>query len=149
MVVGEAPGRQEDEVGRCFVGQAGKLLRSELYRIKLPPTRVYLTNVVKCFPHGTPKEADANRCSFLYLKREKDVLSPHLILTLGRVATNAFIPCDYLGELRGTINYLVDQTVIFPVWHPAFILRSKGKKKEWQNDLDNFAALVKVELGIK
>lgn len=158
MILGEAPGREEDSRGRPFVGASGKLLRSELIRAGVPLTQCYLTNTVKCFPDGTPNKEEIAKCVNSYLKEEIRLLNPAYVLCLGQSALGALTPDLKIGEARGSLhrNWLgagekredgkTRPALIFPVWHPAYILRNRTKTAEWRSDLETFSALISVDL---
>jgi len=148
MILGEAPGREEDRRGRPFVGPSGKLLRSELLRAGLPLKKCYLTNTVKCYPKGTPTDEQERICSQNYLRKEISTLNPIYVLTVGAVATRAFLPTFPFSEVRGQINESwLNEALVFPIWHPAYILRTRSKQTEWQVDIENFVTLVEVDHG--
>ena len=149
MILGEAPGREEDRLGMPFVGASGKLLRSELTRAGLPLKQCYITNTVKCFPDGTPNNKEVAICSSAYLQKEAKTLNPAYILTVGAVALSAVCPNYKISEVRGQlIDSWISSSFVFPVWHPAYILRNRSKMDEWRIDLENFAAVVQVDLGL-
>ena len=148
MILGEAPGQEEDRRGRPFVGASGKLLRSELLKAGLPLKKCYLTNTVKCYPKGTPNDGEVNTCSTAYLQKEIQACDPRYILALGRTATSALLPSYTFAEIRGQINdSWLGKAFVFPVWHPAYILRNRGKTAEWRVDIENFVTLVEVDHG--
>jgi DNA polymerase len=149
MILGEAPGREEDRLGMPFVGASGKLLRSELTRAGLPLKQCYITNSVKCFPDGTPSEEDVRKCGSVYLKNEVALLQPSYILAVGRIALSTLVPGWKLSDVKGQLlGSWLNDGFVFPVWHPAYILRNRSKMDEWRIDLENFAAVVKVDLGL-
>ena len=147
MILGEAPGREEDSRGRPFVGASGKLLRSELQRAGIPLNKCYLTNSVKCWPDGTPTDEEKLVCSNTYLKEEIALFRPVYTLALGATALSCLSPGLSISEARGQLhdNWL-GEGFVFPVWHPAYILRNRKKLSEWRIDLENFSALIKIDL---
>lgn len=149
MILGEAPGKEEDAMARPFVGASGKLLRSALKLEKIPYEQFYITNTVKCYPHGTPNEKEIAICTQNYLRREIDKLNPHYILCVGSTALGALNPGLKIGEVRGKIleSWLGD-ALVMPVWHPAYILRNRSKETEWRNDLSKFRAILECDLKI-
>jgi DNA polymerase len=149
MILGEAPGREEDAMGHPFVGASGKLLRSTLLLEKVPLGQCYITNTVKCFPHGTPKQNEINICSQNYLRKEIALLAPHYILACGRVALSCLNPSVNFSDLRGKlIKSWVGDALVFPIWHPAYILRNRSKESIWRYDISVFRALLEVDLKI-
>jgi uracil-DNA glycosylase family 4 len=149
LILGEAPGREEDSLGRPFVGASGKLLRSTLKLEKIPYEQCYITNTVKCYPHGTPKEKEANICAKEYLYREISLLDPHYILAVGKTAFSVLNPTESYSKARGKLHgSWVGDAFVFPIWHPAYILRNRSKLPEWRNDIATFRALLEVDLKI-
>lgn len=152
LVLGEAPGFQEDTLGKPFVGAAGKLLRGALQETGLNPNPLWLTNAVKCYPQGTPTPDEIDVCSSVFLSREIEILKPAWILALGRSAATAVcVAPGTVTEMRGKIypskNFGGHSALVFPAYHPAYVLRARGTIREqvWRNDLELFATLVKVD----
>lgn len=137
MVVGEAPGRNEDETGLPFVGQAGKLLDLMLASIDLSRAEsVYIGNVLKCRPPGNrnplPDEIDA--CAPL-LRRQIELVSPEVILAVGSFAAQWLTGTQSaLGKLRGTV-YAYQGVPLVVTYHPAAILRNPGWSRATWDDL--------------
>lgn len=133
MLIGEAPGQQEDLQGQPFVGNAGQLLTEMLRAIGLARSEVYIANILKCRPPGNrdPKPDEAASCRE-YLKRQQALVRPKIILAVGRVAAQALLATDKpLSKLRGKIHTLND-TPLVVVYHPAYLLRTLAdKKKAW------------------
>ena len=130
MFIGEAPGRDEDVAGRPFVGRAGQLLTKIIEAMKWRREEVYITNVVKCRPpdNRTPLPGEIEKCS-PYLLRQIDLIRPKVIVTLGKVATDSFIPGrKSMGDLRG--QFVDHQGIrIMPTFHPSYVLRNEGNKE--------------------
>ncbi len=134
MLIGEAPGENEDKQGEPFVGQAGKLLDSMLRALSLARgENVYIANVVKCRPPGNrnPEPDEAARCE-PYLRRQVALVKPKLIIALGRVAAQNLLKTDAsISSLRGRVHRYEDVPVIV-TYHPAYLLRSlPDKAKAW------------------
>lgn len=134
MLIGEAPGENEDKQGEPFVGQAGKLLDSMLRALSLARgENVYIANVVKCRPPGNrnPEPDEAARCE-PYLQRQVALVKPKLIIALGRVAAQNLLKTDAsISSLRGRVHRYEDVPVIV-TYHPAYLLRSlPDKAKAW------------------
>jgi uracil-DNA glycosylase len=136
MLIGEAPGENEDKLGEPFVGQAGKLLDSMLHALALALARgrnVYIANVVKCRPPGNrnPEPDEVARCE-PYLQRQVALVKPKLIVALGRVAAQNLLKTDAsISSLRGRIHRYEDVPVVV-TYHPAYLLRSlPDKAKAW------------------
>lgn len=134
--VGEGPGAREDEMGEPFVGQAGKLLDQMLAAIHLKRgDRVYIANIVKCRPpnNRNPAITEVSAC-MPYLSRQIELISPKLIIALGKVAAeNLLGRSDSLGSLRGKIHDL-SGTPLIVTYHPAYLLRALPEKaKAWKD----------------
>ena len=134
MIVGEAPGGDEDKNGIPFSGKAGTFLRQQLEEIGLDPKTLFITNVVKCHPpkNKTPKRTEANACSSLYLPKEIAAVKPKVILLLGGTAISwAKGAKSAVGKLEGSTFKLGDGTVCVPSRHPSAVLRgNRGPFKE-------------------
>jgi DNA polymerase len=139
LVVGEAPGAEEDRRGEPFVGRAGQLLDAMLRALKLARgDRVYVANVLKCRPPNnrdpTPREV---ACCLPYLHRQIALLRPKVILCVGRIAAQNLLGTDEpLGKLRGRTHRLEPSgTPVVVTYHPAYLLRSPGEKRKAWTDL--------------
>lgn len=149
VVIGEAPGREEDEQGLPFVGAAGQLLTSMLAAINLNRSDdVFITNVLKCRPPGNrnPETAEITACLPL-LKRQIEIIGPRALLLLGRIAANAmFDTGDSVGKLRGkTLDYHGIPAMV--IYHPAALLRNAAYKRPAWEDLQQFQKLLST-LGV-
>jgi uracil-DNA glycosylase len=144
FVVGEAPGYQEDQMGRPFVGRSGKLLRSELIRAGVNLEKGYVTNTVKCFPDGTPTDDQTRICSHLYLRREIEEMKPQWILTVGTPAFKALTNSkETITNARGQVwEPRFGEGLVFPTFHPAYILYNRKELPTFQGDLEMFAAMI-------
>lgn len=133
MLIGEAPGQQEDLQGQPFVGVAGQLLTEMLRAIGLSRDEVYITNILKCRPPGNrdPKPDEADKCRD-YLNRQIELIQPKIILAIGRIAAQTLLATDEpLSKLRGKVHSL-NHTPLVVVYHPAYLLRNLAdKKKAW------------------
>ena len=137
LVVGEAPGAEEDRQGEPFVGRAGQLLDTMLRALGLARGEVYIANVLKCRPPGNrdPKPDEAAHCRG-YLDRQIELVAPTLILAVGRIAAQNLLATDApLGKLRGRVHTLPPHgRPVVVTYHPAYLLRSPGeKRKAWQD----------------
>ncbi|WP_352399761.1 uracil-DNA glycosylase [Anaerotignum sp.] len=147
MMIGEAPGGDEEKQGRPFVGKAGKNLSSFLEVIGLQREEIYITNVVKLRPtKDSPKTGKAvNRppskeeISFFlpYLKEEIQLISPKVIVTLGNVPLKAVTDDKgiTIGDVHGKPYSLEQTRVLFPLYHPAAIIYNRGLTNIYQQDL--------------
>ncbi|MEQ1543509.1 uracil-DNA glycosylase [Methyloglobulus sp.] len=135
MVIGEAPGQHEDEQGKPFVGKAGLLLTEMLRAAGLERDEVFITNILKCRPPGNrdPKPDEAESCSD-YLRRQRELIKPKIILAVGRISAQTLLKTDApIGKLRGKVHDL-DGIPLVVVYHPAYLLRSLlEKRKAWQD----------------
>ncbi|NIF54457.1 uracil-DNA glycosylase family protein [Burkholderia sp. Ax-1724] len=134
MLVGEAPGENEDRLGEPFVGQAGKLLDNMLRSLALARgTNVYIANVIKCRPPGNrnPQPDEVARCE-PYLQRQVALVKPKLIVALGRFAAQSLLKTEAsISSLRGRVHRYEGVPVIVS-YHPAYLLRSlPDKAKAW------------------
>ncbi len=142
MLIGEAPGRDEDQQGIPFVGRAGQLLNKMLLAINLQREDVYITNVVNWRPAENRTPNDDEILEFLpFLQRQIDIIKPKFIFLLGGVAAKAILSTPLaLGKLRGkwheykSLN-LEEGIPTIASYHPAFLLRSPQYKKHSWEDL--------------
>jgi len=137
LIIGEAPGAEEDRQGEPFVGRAGKLLNEMLRAIGLERQQVYIANILKCRPPNNrdPKPEEAAECSE-YLFRQIELIQPKVILVLGRIAAQRLLKTDTaLARLRGTLHQHPQTGVPLVVtYHPAYLLRTPSdKRKAWQD----------------
>jgi len=136
LLVGEAPGQEEDRQGEPFVGQAGKLLDAMLASIQLKRGQnVYIANVLKCRPPGNrnPAPEEVAKCS-PHLLRQVALLQPKLILAMGRFAVQALLGTDAsIASLRGKLHRYAGVPLIV-TYHPAYLLRTlPDKARAWQD----------------
>jgi uracil-DNA glycosylase family 4 len=134
MLVGEAPGSEEDRLGEPFVGQAGKLLDNMLAALSLDRGRnVYIANVLKCRPPGNrnPEPEEVAACS-PHLLRQIELIRPKLILAMGRFAAQTLLGSDAtIASLRGKVHQYAGVPLIV-TYHPAYLLRNlPDKAKAW------------------
>ncbi len=140
MFIGEAPGRQEDQTGRPFVGSAGKVLDGWLFQLGLSRDKVFITSVLKCRPpnNRNPTSDEINTCS-VYLDRQIDVIKPRVIFLLGRFAIRYAVDRfnlpqnDHVSEYVGkTYNYEQEglNLLLIPFYHPAYLIYNKKKEVE-------------------
>ena len=138
MIIGEAPGREEDEVGRPFVGRAGKLLNEFLKSINLNRDSVFIVNTIKCRPpeNRDPEASEISACSD-YLDQQINIIKPKVLVLLGKIAANRLLGEDMpMSELR-LKKFFIDKydIPIIVFYHPAYILRSPSQKKKVWDDL--------------
>lgn len=137
LIIGEAPGAEEDRRGEPFVGRAGSLLNAMLRAIGLSREQVYITNILKCRPPGNrdPRPEEVALCSS-YLAAQVNMIAPRIILALGRIAAQNLLGLSTpIGKMRGQ-RYTYGESAIPVVvtYHPAYLLRSpQEKRKTWQD----------------
>lgn len=134
MIVGEAPGEQEDLQGEPFVGAAGKLLDNMLRALGLDRhSKVYIANVLKCRPPGNrnPEPAEVAQCE-PFLRRQVALIQPRIILAMGRFAVQSLLgTTEPIGKLRGRV-YDYQGVPVVVTYHPAYLLRNlPDKAKAW------------------
>ena len=146
MFIGEAPGGDEDKQGRPFVGRAGQLLTKIIESIGLKREDVYIANILKCRPPGNRNPMPSEIASCLpYLEKQIDLIKPKVICALGKFAAQTLLNSETpISKLRGTF-YDYHGTKLMPTYHPAYLLRNPGGKKEVWEDMKKVAA----ELGLK
>jgi len=143
LFIGEAPGANEDQQGRPFVGRAGKLLDTLIEEIGWKRETVYITNIVKRRPPQNrdplPKEIEAYKP---YLERQIEIIDPKIIVPLGRFAMAYFIDDGKISRDHGNIFYWRDRLVM-PVYHPAAILRRRSLMDDMKEAFHKLPKLVK------
>ncbi|HEU4591126.1 MAG TPA: uracil-DNA glycosylase [Steroidobacteraceae bacterium] len=137
LIVGEAPGAEEDRQGEPFVGRAGQLLDAMLRAIGLPRESVFIANVLKCRPPGNrdPRPEEVMRC-LPFLHAQIALLEPKIILVVGRIAAQTLLATDApLARLRGKLHHFGEaRTPLVVTYHPAYLLRTPAdKRKAWED----------------
>lgn len=144
MLVGEAPGKNEDLQGEPFVGAAGKLLDELLAGIGVTREQVYIANVIKCRPPGNrdPKPDEIDSCKG-YLREQIRMIQPKVVVTLGNFATKTILPTETgITRMRGKrFNWWLGATLI-PTFHPAAALRGRPQVREQMEE--DFALVSEV-----
>ncbi len=143
VFVGEAPGEEEDNQGRPFVGRAGKLLDQLIERIGLTRNDIFICNVLKCRPPGNrdPEPDEAAACKE-YLLAQLDIIRPRIICTLGRHAYNTLLETDApITRIRGKLTTFRGIPLL-PTYHPSYLLRSQGRIKEAWEDMDKLKTML-------
>lgn len=156
MFVGEGPGKDEDEQGYPFVGRAGQLLTKIIQAMGLQRSDVYISNVVKCRPpqNRVPLPTESNVCKQLILNKEIEIIQPRIICTLGATATQALLGEDIkITRARGQFftaregvvlrqgsgcagtNGPLNNILILPTYHPAYLLRNPAEKRTVWEDM--------------
>ena len=141
MLVGEAPGADEDRQGFPFVGNAGKLLDNILKAISVLRTEIYITNIVKCRPPGNrlPYHGEVESCAY-YLSKQIEIIDPAIIVCLGSLSTKSLIDSEAkITLMRGQWCEIGDRWYM-PTFHPAALLRDPKKKKPVWEDFQQIKA---------
>jgi DNA polymerase len=146
LIVGEAPGAEEDRQGEPFVGRSGKLLNSMLRAIGLSREKIYIANVLKSRPpeNRDPTAQEVAICT-PFLQRQIVLLQPKIILALGRIAAHFLLGVDEaMKTLRGQeFHYGALNTPLIVTYHPAYLLRSPREKRKAWDDLQRVMKLLK------
>ena len=149
VLIGEAPGKKEDEQGVPFVGASGKLLNEMLAMAGMQRRDVYITNIVKYRPPNNRDPSPAEKAAFLpYLLRQLEIINPRVIITLGRHSMEYFLPNAKISQVHGqiipkTISYddVEHGWTIIPLYHPAAALYNGSMR---QVLIDDFARAMYV-----
>lgn len=144
MLIGEAPGFNEDKQGRPFVGAAGQFLDKLLASANLKREDVYITNTVKCRPlnNRDPLPVEMATCR-KYLDRQIAAISPKVIVTLGRHSLTSFLPKETISKARGRPRS-VNGTTLFPMYHPAAALHQQSLREVIESDIKKLPDLLKA-----
>lgn len=153
MFIGEAPGAQEDKLGRPFVGASGKFLAEMLEDIGMAREEVYITNIVKFRPPNNrdPRKEEIEAC-LPYLIEQIKVIQPKLVIFLGRHSMNVFFPELKIGQAHGqavkkTVKFGSDLTleqVFLPLYHPAAALYNGSMRKVLQEDFNKIPKILEL-----
>ena len=131
LIIGEAPGAEEDRRGEPFVGRAGQLLDEMLRAIGKERNQVFIANILKCRPPNNrdPEPAESAACRS-YLERQIALIQPKIILAVGRIAAQQLLDTDTpVGKLRGQLHQY-SNTPLVVTYHPAYLLRSPTQKRK-------------------
>ncbi len=143
MLIGEAPGFNEDKQGRPFVGAAGQFLEKLLASANLSREDVYITNTVKCRPlnNRDPLPVEMATCR-KYLDRQIAAIAPKVIVTLGRHSLTSFLPKETITKARGRPRSVNGMT-LFPMYHPAAALHQQSLREVIEADIKKLPTLLK------
>ena len=143
MLIGEAPGFNEDKQGRPFVGAAGQFLEKLLASANLNREDVYITNTVKCRPlnNRDPLPVEMATCR-KYLDRQIAAIAPKVIVTLGRHSLTSFLPKETITKARGRPRSVNGMT-LFPMYHPAAALHQQSLREVIEADIKKLPTLLK------
>ncbi len=144
VLLGEAPGREEDIQGRPFVGLSGRILDQVLRDAGLKREDFFITSVVKCRPprNRVPRRIEYETCIRAHLWRQIDAINPVVICLLGGVAAKALLNVNRLSEIRGKVVKRGRKT-FFPTYHPA----AAGRNRSWYQALSEDIAKLRSLLG--
>ena len=150
MLIGEAPGQEEDMKGFPFVGKAGHLLEKILQAIDFTREEIYITNILKCRPPGNrdplPEEI---ACCYPYLMRQIEIIQPQILLALGRIAAQTLLnTTTSLSTLRGQFHS-VGNCDLFVTFHPAALLRNPNWKRPAWEDIQLLRKRYDTKVGDK
>lgn len=146
MFVGEAPGFNEDRKGVPFVGASGNLLNAMLERIGVARDDVFIANVVRCRPpeNRNPRAGEIRACAG-WLAEQVRLIQPQVVAPLGRFALEHFLPGGKITRLAGQpqqIEYRDGPLILFPLFHPAAVLRSPDRRPDYEASFDRLAELL-------
>ena len=138
LFIGEAPGKDEDLKGAPFVGRAGRLLNEVIFSLGLKREEVYIANILKCRPPNNrdPSQDEIQSCT-TYLEQQIKMISPKIIIAVGRVAAQHLLNTDLtMAKLRGTVHSYGSESIpLITIYHPAYLLRSPSQKHKVWSDL--------------
>lgn len=143
MLIGEAPGRNEDVKGEPFVGAAGKVLDQLLARIGLERDEVFITSILKCRPprNRNPKADEIEACT-PWLERQLEAIGPDILVTMGNFATRFILHTkEPITQLRGKV-YDIDTYKVIPTYHPAAVIYDRSKTEVLEQDFDLIGSML-------
>jgi len=151
MFIGEGPGETEDNFGRPFIGKAGQLLDRLITKMGYSRETVFIGNIVKCRPPGNrdPLKAEVEAC-LPYLVRQIEILSPKVIVCLGKVAMNKLLGTDYSIMRERGKQFEFQGIPVLPTFHPSYILHQQTKeaisKAKWDmwHDMEKVLSLIRA-----
>ncbi len=143
VMIGEAPGKNEDQTGLPFVGAAGKFLDEMLASIGLKRRDIYITNIVKYRPPNNRDPEEAEKAEFLpYLQKQLEIIGPKIVITLGRHSTNCFLPGMIISKVHGQPKRK-NGIVYLPLYHPAAALYNGGMRQVLLDDFSKIPLILK------
>jgi len=148
LFIGEAPGWHEDQQGRPFVGPAGQFLDELLASINLNRRQVYIANVIKCRPTGNrdPLPTEISNCR-KWLERQIELITPKMIVTLGRYSMAMFFPGKTISKIHGTAQKR-DDVIYYAMYHPAAALHQQSLRQAIEADMLKIPSLLTQEKTI-
>ncbi len=145
LIIGEAPGKNEDKQGEPFVGTAGKYLSELLSYAGLTRDEIFIANVLKCRPPGNrnPRVEEIDICAH-YLREQTRLINPEFIVTLGNFSTKFILKTDIgITNLRGTLQE-AGRFKVFPVFHPAAAIYDRSKRATLEQDFVKLGKLLQA-----
>jgi len=148
VFIGEGPGFHEDQQGRPFVGAAGNLLEELLESIGLRREDVYICNVIKCRPPGNrdPSPEEIEACK-KFLDRQVEIISPRMIVTLGRISMERYFPGAKISQIHGQPRK-IGGIIHYPMYHPAAALHQPKWRQVVKDDMSRIPQLLAQSDGI-
>jgi DNA polymerase len=147
LIIGEAPGVDEDRQGEPFVGRAGQLLNAMLLAMGFKREQVFIANILKCRPPNNrdPRPEEALKCE-PFLLRQIELIQPRVILSAGRISAQNLLKTDIpVGKLRGRVHrFGVRQIPLVVTYHPAYLLRSPEQKAKAWDDLQRVLSILQT-----
>ena len=149
MFIGEAPGQTEDELGRPFVGRAGKLLDDLIVGLGMRRSDVFIGNMVKCRPpaNRNPEAQEMEACS-AFLDEQLEAIDPLVIVTLGAVPLTRFSPNSKISSVRGQVLEYQGRALL-PTYHPAYALRNPSAVDSMRDDLKNLPSAILQGISLR
>lgn len=146
LLVGEAPGASEDRSGQPFVGSSGRLLGEVLTTAGLRREELFIANVVRCRPpeNRSPRSSEIRACAG-WLAEQLRLIRPAVVVTLGRFTLLHFVPGGKISQLQGeplTVDYRSARITIYPLLHPAAILRARDRRAEYEDQFRRLSEIV-------
>jgi DNA polymerase len=156
MIVGEAPGREENSAGRPFVGDAGKLLDKAFDKLSVSRPDFFIANILKCWPPGNSLTTDIKQdcipICIKFLEDQIEAIRPKIIIALGATSMQRLVDIhSSIGKMRGKVMAGPCETLVLPTWHPAYILRCggmSGSRQKQKRAAKEFIEDMKTALGI-
>jgi uracil-DNA glycosylase family 4 len=137
MIIGEAPGKDEDEQNIPFIGRSGKFLTKILTSLGIDRKEIFITNSVKCRPpqNRKPTPLESKTCKDILLINQINIIKPKVICTLGSAAIESLLEKPVkISQIHGT-ELLFDSIIIIPTYHPAYVMRSPKKLDSFIKDI--------------
>lgn len=149
VLIGEAPGKNEDQLGVPFVGAAGKFLNEMLASAGMERSDIYITNIVKYRPPNNRDPSPEEKAAFWpYLLKQLQIIEPKVVVTLGRHSLEYFLPGKFIGQVHGQpkrVHFGDDSLLVVPLYHPAAALYNGGLR---QTLIDDFVRMQEIIAAI-